>query len=111
MPRCPRTSFCLTKLRYPLKHSFRIPLSNKRIPSSGILFTQGTIGRTPTINLSTLAKKDGKSKRTIVVSFRIANSLHQELAQGETDEAGLELTPSGMARRLVIEALRATKKE
>jgi hypothetical protein len=56
-------------------------------------------------------KKDSKSEKTVVVSFRIAESLHQELAklaQGKTDEAGLELTPSGMARRLVVEALRAT---
>ena len=58
------------------------------------------------------SKKDVKSERTVVVSFRIAESLHQELtklAQGKTDEAGLELTPSGMARRLVVEAIKVKK--
>lgn len=55
------------------------------------------------------SKKDAKSEKTVVVSFRIAESLHQELAkltQGQTDEAGLELTPAGMARRLVIKAIK-----
>ena len=55
------------------------------------------------------SKKDSKSEKTVVVSFRIAESLHKELAklaQGQADEAGLELTPSGMARRLVIKAIK-----
>jgi hypothetical protein len=65
-----------------------------------------------------MAKKSGTTHqgkmKTKVVSFRIAEDLHDVLerhAAKHRDESGVPLNASGLARRLVMAAIPALEKE
>lgn len=54
-------------------------------------------------------KEPVNSDNTVLISFKVSNELHKLLsdyAETQHDEAGLKLSPSLAARRLMLEALK-----
>lgn len=60
-----------------------------------------------------MAKEKNKGRitrdKTVLVSFKLSHELYEQLslyAKGQTDESGLQLSPSLAARRLMLDALK-----
>lgn len=61
-----------------------------------------------------MAKSKGEKDKLPLVSFKLAKELYKQLeeySKTQTDEAGIQLSPSQAARRLMLEALKRSQQK